>query len=412
VSSTALQAYEDRYPVLPVADAREIVGHHVPSVGTEIVDLEQIAGRILAAPIIAEEDVPSFPAATVDGYAIDASTRGTDFEVALELIAGEDGTRRSVGPRGAARIMTGAPLPRGTNAVVMFEDADESAGRVRIRRTPREGENVRAPGSDLARGQEVLPAGSIVGPPEIGLLASLGIARCRVGRRARVAILSTGDEIVSHRENPGPGAIRDSNGPALVAAVEESGGDAVILPRVGDDYARLRETIERALGTHDVLITSGGVSVGTRDLIKPILESLGTVHFGRIALRPGKPLTFATSGARLVFGLPGNPVSALVTFEVFVRPVLRRMQGDRRPERPRVQVVTASRLRPTPDRTEYQRASIRWEDGTLVARSTGSQSSSRLLSMAGANGLLEILPGGDPVDAGTRVPALITGALA
>ncbi len=398
--------------MLPVAAAREIVGQHVPSVGTEIVDLERIAGRILAAPIIGGEDVPPFAAATVDGYAIEASTGGTDFEIALELTAGIDGSRHSIGARGAARIMTGAPLPGGTNAVVMFEDADETAGRVRIRHQPREGENVRSPGSDLQRGQEVLPAGSTLGPPEIGLLASLGIARCRVGRRPRVAILSTGDEIVSHRENPGPGAIRDSNAPALAAAVEECGGEAEILPRVGDDYARLRETIERALGSHEVLITSGGVSVGTRDLIKPILESLGTVHFGRIALRPGKPLTFATSGARLVFGLPGNPVSALVTFEVFVRPVLRRMQGDRRPDRPRVQVVTASRLRPTPDRTEYQRASIRWEEGTLVARSTGSQSSSRLLSMVGANGLLEILPGDDPVDAGTRVPALLTGALA
>src|SRR5438045_2245846 len=156
-----------------------------------------------------------------------------------------------------------------------------------------------------------------------------------------------------------------------------------------------------------MVITSGGVSVGTRDLIKPILESLGTVHFGRIALRPGKPLTFATIGSKLAFGLPGNPVSALVTFEVFVRPALLKMQGRARVDRARVDVVVEHPLGKTRDRTEYQRAVVRWEGGRLVARSTGSQISSRLISMAGANALLEILPGEGTVAAGSTVPALL-----
>jgi molybdopterin molybdotransferase len=194
-----------------------------------------------------------------------------------------------------------------------------------------------------------------------------------------------------------------------MAAVREAGAEPLSMGMARDDEALQRARLGAAFEAADVVITSGGVSVGARDLIKPILEGLGTVHFGRIALRPGKPLTFATVGQRLGFGLPGNPVSALVTFEIFVRPALLKMQGRQSVQRPRVEVEVEHPLPRTPDRTEYQRAIVRWQGGRLIGRSTGSQISSRLLSMVGANALLEIEPGEGRVPAGARVPALLVG---
>jgi molybdopterin molybdotransferase len=291
----------------------------------------------------------------------------------------------------------------------MFEDTEEQAGRVRLRRAVKPGDNLRPPGIDLEVGQTVLEAGALVGPAEVGLLATLGLPTIAVRRRPRVAVLSTGDELVEPTEPLRPGAIRDSNRYALMAAAREAGAEPISMGMARDDEVVQRERMRAAFDAADVVITSGGVSVGSRDLIKPLLEELGTVHFGRIALRPGKPLTFATVGPKLAFGLPGNPVSALVTFEVFVRPALLKMQGRRRIHRARVDVTVEHPLGKTPDRTEYQRAVVRWQDGALVARSTGSQISSRLISMAGANALLEILPGEGKVPAGSRIPALLIG---
>ena len=232
-----------------------------------------------------------------------------------------------------------------------------------------------------------------------------------VYRRPRVAVLSTGDELVEPDQEAPYGAIRDSNRPALLAAVREAGGEPLSLGIARDDAAEQRRLVERGLAEADVLVTSGGVSVGTRDLIKPLLEELGTVYFGQVALKPGKPLTFAKVGPKAVFGLPGNPVSSLVSFEVFVRPALRKMQGYARLHRPTVEATLDHEVRKTPDRTEYQRAIVVWRPEGLVARTTGSQSSSRLLSMVGANALLHIPPGEGMLAAGTRVPALLVGEL-
>jgi molybdopterin molybdotransferase len=293
----------------------------------------------------------------------------------------------------------------------MFEDTEERDGSVRLQRTARPGDNLRRVGVDLEVGQRVLEAGTLIGSAEIGLLATVGVAEVAVSRRPRVAVLSTGDELVEPDSQPHPGAIRDSNRYALLAAAAEAGAEAISMGMVEDDEAAQRERIQSALETADVLVTSGGVSVGARDLIKPILEELGVVHFGRIALKPGKPLTFATVGQKVIFGLPGNPVSALVTFEVFVRPTLLRMQGRSVATRPRVAVQVEHELGKTRDRTEYQRAIVRWDGQSLVARSTGSQISSRLISMAGANALLEIEPGEGTVPSGATVPALLIGEI-
>lgn len=404
-----LARYEERYGLLSVGQAREIVtslSHVLPG---EFVDLDGLAGRILVEDVVSTERLPPFPASIVDGYAIDAGDGETIRTVVGDVLAG-DVSDRSLRPGQAARIMTGAPLPRGATAAAMFENVDLMDGKITIRgRRPRDGENVRQPGIDIDIGQIVLKAGTRIGPPEIGLLATLGISQALVGRRPRVAVLSTGDELVDPGTKLGPGSIRDSNRFALRVAIEEAGGEVVSLGRVRDDEVEQRAAIVQALGIADVLITSGGVSVGSRDLIKPILEELGQVHFGRIALRPGKPLTFATVGQCLAFGLPGNPVSALVTFEIFARPALRIMQGCPSPDRPRLPVRVEHSVPRTLDRTEYQRAIVRWENGELVARGTGSQASSRLLSLVGANALIEVLPGDDDLPAGSVVPALIVG---
>jgi molybdopterin molybdotransferase len=404
----ALAAYERRYGILPAPQAARLVLAQTPTLSVERVRTVEAQGRVLAETVVSGEQMPPFPAATVDGYAVVADDRAEWRTVLSDVLAGQADAAR-VGAGAAARIMTGAPLPPGADAVVMFEQTDERDGRVHLERPVKPGDNLRPVGIDLEVGQVVMAAGVLLGPAEIGLLATLGIADVAVHRRPRVAVLSTGDELVEPEAPLCPGAIRDSNRYALMAAAREAGAEAISMGMARDDEALQRDRIGAAFDAADVVITSGGVSVGTRDLIKPILESLGTVHFGRIALKPGKPLTFATVDQKLAFGLPGNPVSALVTFEVFVRPALLKMQGRRVVGRPRVEVEVEHPLGRTPDRTEYQRAVVRWQDGRLVARSTGSQISSRLLSMVGANALLEIEPGEGTVPAGARVPALLVG---
>ncbi|HEY8477202.1 MAG TPA: gephyrin-like molybdotransferase Glp [Chloroflexota bacterium] len=390
--------------------ALRVVMEHTPVLEPETARAVEAQGRVLAEDVVSEEDMPPFDAATVDGYAVVAGDETPWRRLLADVTAGRP-TDLAVTPGTAMRIMTGAPLPPGADAVVMLEHATERDGAVQIHRAVKPGDFVQRRGNDIARGQVVLARGATLGPAEIGLLATLGRLQVRVHRRPRVAVLSTGDELVEPWEPRRPGSIRDSNRYALVAAIREAGAEPISLGIAHDDRALQEERIRQGLAEADVLVTSGGVSVGTRDLIKPILERLGTVHFGRIALKPGKPLTFATVGSKLVFGLPGFPVSSLVTFEVFVRPALRKMQGDPRPFRPRVQVTLEHDIKQTPERTEYQRAVVRWVEGRLLARTTGVQVSSRLLSMVGANALVVVPPGEGVVPAGGILEALLVGPI-
>jgi molybdopterin molybdotransferase len=366
-------------------------------------------GRVLAQDVRADGPVPAEPRSAVDGYAVRATDRGAR-RLLGEITAGTAGTL-AIGPGDAARIMTGGVVPDGADAVIMVEDTREEHGQVMLRHEPARGSNVHPIGTDLDGGQVVVTAGTVLGPAEIGLLATLGAAHVAVYRRPRVAVLATGDELVEPWETPPVGCIRDSNRYALIAAVRETGGEVVWHGVARDDEDQLANQVTQALGAADVLITSGGVSMGTRDLIKPLLETLGTIHFGRVNFKPGKPLTFASVGSKLVFGLPGYPVSSLVTFEVFVRPALLKMSGRRTIHRPRVEVEVEHEIRPDQVRPEYQRAVVHWQGGRLLARTTGSQGSSRLLSMQGANALLEIAPADHPLPAGQRVPALLTGPI-
>lgn len=399
-----------RYPLLSVQAALDLVLASTAPLDTELVALADAFGRVLAEPIVSDADLPPFATTAVDGYAVVAGDVAAWRAIVAEVTAG-NADAVAIHPGIAARIMTGAPLPTGTDAVVMVEQTVEENGRVRLQQPVAPGENIHPVGLDLRIGQRVLDRGQELGAPEIGLLATLGLHTVPVYRKPRVAVLATGDELVDYREAPGPGAIRDSNRPSLLAAVVEAGGEPISLGIGQDDEAEQTRIILDGLARADVLVTSGGVSVGSRDLIKPIFEQLGQVHVGRVAIKPGKPFTFATIGGKLAFGLPGFPVSTLVTFEVFVRPALRRLAGREVIQRPRVEVVLEDSARPAPDRTEYQRAVVRWLDGRLMARTTGAQVSSRLLSMIGANGLIIIEPGESELPAGTVVPALLTGEM-
>jgi molybdopterin molybdotransferase len=399
-----------RYDMLPVDEALAIIDSVVYALDAERVSTAEADGRVLAEPIYSPENVPPFRASTVDGFAVRADDVSPARRVIQHITAGVL-AEPMVEPGTAARIMTGAPIPEGADAVVMIEFTHEDDGRVVLDQGVRAGENVRPVGVDVAKGDLVLERGIVLGQAEVGLLMTLGFTVVECYRRPTVAVLSTGDEIYEPWEKIPPGSIRDSNRYAIMAAVREAGGIPVSLGMARDDrdlQTRLvREGVERA----DVLLTSGGVSVGDRDYIKPALEELGKVHFGRIAFRPGMPLTFAEVGDRLVFGLPGNPVSSLVTFEVFVRPALRKMQGDPNPSRPRVEVELEHDFQRGGNRLEYHRVIVRWADGKLLARSTGLQISSRLLSMAGHNGMVIIEDGDGTIKAGERRPAILTGPI-
>jgi molybdopterin molybdotransferase len=394
------------YPLVEVDEAAALVLDHVSVLGIERVSLAHCAGRVLAEDLTAPASLPAFPSSAVDGYAVRAADAGKSLRVIGESAAGRPFDGR-VAAGSAVRILTGGVLPDGADCVVMLEDVDETLDLVTVPATLKAGQNFHVPGADLREGERVLVSGSQLGAAELGLAAALGFPRLPVRRRPRVALMSTGDELVEVGGKPGRGQIVDSNRWALLAALREAGAEVRSLGIGPDEPEPLRLLVTNSLAEVDVLVTSGGVSVGTHDLIKPLLESLGTVHVGRVKLKPGKPFTFATIGDKVAFGLPGFPVSSLVTFEVFVRPALRKMQGFSLLKRPLLPVRLGYDARATADRTEYQRVTLRREGQDLVAETTGSQSSSRLMSLAGAHALVRIPPGEQGIKAGTTVEAMI-----
>jgi molybdopterin molybdotransferase len=395
------------FPMLDVADAESLVLDRMERLGVERVHVGDAGGRVLAQDLVVTADLPRFPASAVDGYAVRAADGGGRRRVVGESAAGRP-FAGEIGPGDACRILTGAVLPAGADSVVMVEDTVQGPDWVEVPDRLAAGANFHAPGSDARAGQVAITAGIALGGAEIGIAATLGHAQLDVVRRPRVAILSTGDELVEVGTEPGPGQIVDSNRWALAVAVREAGAEVTLLGTGPDQESALRALVVDALEDHEILVTSGGVSVGSHDLVKPLLASLGEVHVGRVRLKPGKPFTFATLPAgRRAFGLPGFPVSSLVTFEVFVRPALRKMQGFSSLHRPRLPVRLGYDARPAPERTEYQRVVLRREGNELVAGTTGSQSSSRLLSAVGAQALVRVPPGERPIPAGTLVEAII-----
>jgi molybdenum cofactor synthesis domain-containing protein len=397
--------------MLHPTEARAAILQRVKPLSAEQTPLRDASWRILARDLIATEDHPPFPAATMDGYAVVAEDPSPWREIVGRQTAGSV-EAIEVGLGTAAWITTGAPVPPGATAVIPVEATELADGHVVVQREQViPGENIRPVGVDLARGTLALAAGSVLGPAEIGLAAGLGVDPIAVTRRPRVSVLSTGDELVEPGDPLRPGQIRDSNRFSLIAALEEVGAEVVWAGRGPDEASALRAALLQRIAESDVVLTSGGVSMGDLDLVKPLLAELAAVHFRRVFMKPGKPFNFATAGETLIFSLPGNPVSALVSFEVFLRPALLTMLGAKAIDRPRLRVTLDQAARPS-DRIEFQRAVVTAHaNGELIAATTGPQASSRLASVVGANALVIVPPGTDSVPAGATVEAIMIGPL-
>jgi len=398
------------YPLIAFDAALASVRSAFAPLPAEQIALSAAAGRVLAAPVVAAEGMPPFDAASVDGWAVVAADGEGDRAVVGILDAGSSAPV-VVRPGTAARIATGAPLPPGADAVVMVEDsAPDGQGvvRVGILRAPAVGDGIRPAGLDYAAGDVLLAAGQVLSPAAIGLAASAGAGRVAVHRRPRVAVFSSGDELIGPDEALRPGAIRDGNRFALAAAAAEAGADVVTLGTLRDRAAEL-DALLGAAAAADLVLTTGGVSMGRLDLIKPWLAEHGRIVFGRVRVKPGKPVTFAVVAGRPFFGLPGFPVSALVCFELFVRPALRRLAGHPDPERPVWSVRLAQPVEHAADRVEFARAAVTMASDGPMARTTGAQGSGRLLSLSAANALLRLPEGRGATAAGEQVPAMILG---
>jgi molybdopterin molybdotransferase len=378
--------------------------------GTEILTLDRCASRVAAEPgVVAAVDVPPFDNSSMDGFALRAEDAPGELRLVGEIAAGAFDLPR-VEPGTAVRIMTGAPMPPGADSVVPLEVVREDGAVIRVP-AAEAGAFVRRAGHDTRAGESVqLPAQSL-GPSMLAVLASLGIAELAVRRRPRIAILSTGDELAAPGEALRYGQIYDANSVALAAAVEEAGGEPILLPRAPDDPARIEALVRAAAHEAELLVASGGVSVGRHDHVRDVIERLGSLDFWRIRVQPGKPLAFGNVERMLVMGLPGNPVSALVTFELFARPLIRRMLGLTGSGRVTLPAVACERMPKDPERRAYLRVHLdRGADG-LQARSAGGQASSQLRPLADANALL-IVPEGEPAaEAGRAYAALVLGTI-
>lgn len=399
---------------ISVEEAREIILAEAAPTGTEKMPFDEARGRTLAAPITSREDIPPFRNSARDGFAVRrADFEGNDLPVTLpcvfEVPAGH-APERAVESGTVAQIMTGAPVPDGADAVVPVEwtqtDAD---GRVRFERAPALHENIREAGEDVREGQTMVEEGTVVTPPVIGMAASLGYPELEVARRPRVAPLTTGDELVPVDAQPGPGQIRDANGPSLAVQARSAGAEVLPPRTAADERADVRRHLEDALGAADMLLVSGGMSMGEYDFVRDVLEEMGMEwRFWKVRQRPGKPLGFGTlerdGSHTLVFGLPGNPVSSAVCFEQYARPALAKMLGRRRVQRLRHVATLADDMRARADLHYFARGVAETDDdGCLTVRSTGAQGSHVYSSMTAANCLVHFPEGMDDPAAGTRV---------
>ena len=397
--------------MLTVAQARERILARIRVLESEDLPLLACRERVLAEEVRALRDVPPFPNSAMDGYAVratdvrDASAeRPVRLRVVGEVRAGEV-PRAPVERSTALRIMTGATIPEGSDAVVRVEDTEERDGQVEVRIAVPKGMSVRAAGSDLRKDDVVATAGRLVTPGLIGVLASAGKPTVRCVRQPRVAIMTTGDELRDAGEALGPAEITNTNRYSLSAALLEAGAavlDAGVARDDRDDLVHRLESTREA----DLVVTTGGVSMGAYDLVRSLLEERDAVDFWQVALRPGKPLIFGTVHGVPLIGLPGNPVSALVGFELFVRPAVRKMQGRSDLERPRLSAITEDRLRGLPTLEQYLRGVARREGGRLLVRLTGDQGSHVLRSMADANCLVVVAPMAGDVEPGQGVDVI------
>ncbi|HEY3809881.1 MAG TPA: gephyrin-like molybdotransferase Glp [Acidimicrobiales bacterium] len=402
--------------MIPLEEAQQFVLGHCDPLPPAAVALSDALGCVLGHQVVATEPVPPFANSSMDGYAVrsaDTTSAPVTLTVVGSIMAGHPfpGT---VGPGQAARIMTGAPLPKGADAVCMVEETtvEPDGSRVTLARALPAGNFVRPPGRDVAVGDVIAPAGTVLTPAYLGVLANQGTETVMVHPRPRVGVLSTGDELYSGPGPLPPAKIRDANRQSLLALVHAQGWEGIDLGIVGDNEAELIEVLHQGAARCDAVITSGGVSVGDLDLVRVVLEKLsgGRMRWMQVAIRPAKPFAFgrlADSGLP-VFGLPGNPVSALVSFELFVRPALRALAGHRVLHRPVVNATCATDLERQPDgKTHFLRARVALHhDGTWGVQPSLGQESHQLHAMAEANALV-MLPDGAGAPAGDQVAVLL-----
>ena len=396
--------------MLSVEEARQRMLNTIPVLPLEKRKILECAGYVLAEALHATENIPPFDNSAMDGYAV----RAADVEGAteekpavlsvVETIAAGYAPTKQVAAGQAARIMTGAMMPDGADAIVMQEVTQQDTDEVKIFESIDETGNVRFMGESVTEGQQVMGKGKHLRPPEISMLASLNCAAALVHRKPIVAIVSTGDELTPLGEPLEPGKIRDSNRYGLYAQVEEAGGVPVDIGIAPDDAAETERIFRAALAETDALITSGGVSVGEHDVVKNVLAKLGDINFWRVAMKPGKPQAYGIADGKPIFGLPGNPVSSLVVFELFVRPALLKMAGRTDLLRPTFKATLAETVTNRNGRVNYMRAILKMSDGKIIAETTGPQGSGILHSLVLANGLITIptdatLHAGETVDA-------------
>ena len=405
----------DRLPTVAEARERILRAAGRPPAAAEEVPLAAALGRVLAKPVYAPEDVPGFHRSTVDGYAVrSGDLRGIEpgrparLRVVGRVLAGQ-AAAVAVEPGQAVAIPTGGMLPPGADCVVMFEHTTREGPWLLVHRFAGPGDNVIARGEDAAAGLALMPPGRRLGPAELGALAGAGVTRVTVARGPRVALLLTGDEVVPPEATPGPGQIRDINGVALAASLRQDGAEPLDPVYVPDEPAAFRRALAEALAAADLVLISGGSSVGERDLTAQLaaeLEPPGVILHG-IALKPGKPTLFAMAGRKPVFGLPGNPVSALVVYRLLVRPLLQRWLGlEPQPgPGPRIRARLETALRRPPDREEYVPVALIWRGGEYGARPQ-PRKSGLITALAGAQGLVHLPRDIDGLPAGAEVEVI------
>jgi molybdopterin molybdotransferase len=393
--------------MLDLEEAQRRVLEGAAALGVERITLEQAVGRVLARELASPVDLPPFDHSAMDGYAV-------DFDSGFDRVRDVVGESRAGGPLPGAlvvgtamRIFTGAPMPAGADTIVMQEETTRDGDRLTFTGKPKKGEHVRHAGEDLRKGAFALEAGTRLRTTHLPLLAALEVVRVAVHRKPIVTVLATGDELREPGSPARPGTIVETNGLAVAALARAAGAEVRSLPIAPDDPTKLRAAIDDALAGADVAITIGGVSVGDHDLVKPTLEACGvSLDFWKVAIKPGKPLAVGKRGSTRFFGLPGNPVSAMITFHLFVAPLLRALSGDRSPMPKRTRAKIDKDLRHAPGRTELVRATLREENGELVATPVGTQSSGSIPSIAWADGLVIVAKDATGVAAGSIVEVL------
>jgi molybdopterin molybdotransferase len=398
--------------MLSVDEARGRILAMMPALAQEAVDVRGAANRVLAADVVAPRGIPGFDNSAMDGFAVRAADLAGAGEGPVRLaVSGEVAAGsvfdRSLGAGEAVRIMTGAPVPEGADSVVEVEETSTDASEVLIRLRPDPGRNVRRAGSDIRRGEVALTAGTVIGPAQLALLGALGVVEIEAVRRPVVGVVATGDEVVAPGQELAPGQVYDAITPAISAAIEAAGARTLVVPRARDSDADVRRALQEAAAA-DIVLSIGGVSMGDYDLVRPAVEALGELDFWRVAMRPGKPLAVGRVLERPFVGLPGNPVSALVGFELFVLPLLLQLGGRRGWQRPSATVEMAAALSTPVGLRTFARARLETRAGAVpLAHPAKGQGSYQVRWLAQSNALLDIAAETSEVEAGDQVRAIL-----